>query len=205
MNFREALTSVNLTLQILTLNFLRSVFHMRLITLILLFSTSCQFAFAQETERPPITVEHAPSLTEDIDIEPPVIVMEATPVCEVSAPSGSTEYEVEAWKQICSWGGFSGAIDTECVPEDLNSLSFETPRLSDRFLTEILTSQDYVAARATPTVYLECVYIPYLNLSSHTIRGSLEFSDSLIGSLDMTPILRLVVPLLGPMPTLTNQ
>ena len=108
--------------------------------------------------------------------------------CAIAAPPGANQIERITWGEICTTGqvrldyyGIGSCASERSANEDLRDVA-----LSSKFLTEILTKNRYVAARPTPGVVLNCVYIPRLDLEERELPGSLTISQSVIETFDVS-------------------
>lgn len=128
---------------------------------------------------------HAQSTDAPVIVAPVIVVEE----CEVPAPQWSTDFESYVWNDIClyGYGGSDRVMESEvaCNAAGQPQKTLDKITLSSDFLKTILTDPKYTAIRHTPKVVLECVHIPYLDLSEQTFRGSLTIRDSVIGSTNL--------------------
>lgn len=113
--------------------------------------------------------------------------------CNIEPPTGASWAEHLVWQEVCTRGrsDLSDHINGVCASENASNVlptdndDLHNWNLSEDFLTTILTSSIYVAARKTPDVELRCMRIPRLDLGSHKVQGSLRIEDSVIGSVDL--------------------
>ncbi len=127
-------------------------------------------------------------------MQAPIIIEEGnfeSPACALDAPDGANDLERRVWNDICYMGksDASGTIITEdaCTAgdtplENLSPTTLEAVTLSLRFLTQILTTPEYIAHWHIPRVTLRCFMIPHINLEYQKVGGSVRIENSVLGS-----------------------
>ncbi|MBM1690695.1 hypothetical protein [Sulfitobacter geojensis] len=136
---------------------------------------------ATSDDRDKITTTEEPKNNTLTPEEPNAAVLEPTSACPLAAPSGSSEYEIDAWNQICAHSEFNG-IDYALRPDGSSQNeageSNVRPQFSSKFLKRILTDPDYVAARPYPSIQFYNLESLYLDLRERDIPGSIRISTS---------------------------